>query len=622
MAGYQFAHIASHSRKGNDRPYSSVSDVTAEAARIPEACPHVSNPKPPNILFGVAPDTIPAILEQRIALAKARSHGKSMRPIRVDTHVMESQVHSHPAYINPPPSDVANPSAAWLGEAACAADYTQWKALTLDFILWDAERRGLEVLSIVEHLDESHPHIHAYLAPNNARHDAKSTHLGHIAARRAAKEGASKKFQDIAYAEAMRSWQDDVYFRIGRPCGLTRFGPGVDRLTREEWHRRKHESALLKETQLQADATRAEGKTAEDALARTLDSIDDGVRQRENLRVAIRGATTEVETLKGEAADLEQSKEQLASEIAALEDRRKSSEREVDQRQRQLAELARATAAEEAKASAAQQRSRQAERERSERAIEHDAQMAEREGVVVRLEEEANIRSLAAAAAAEAASVKRAAILAQREHDLEAQRRLIETQSVQVELVGRAVTDSALAIVEDGSVRGFSMDERAMNDRETQAYRAIWTDTLKDFARRVARAVASLKARLEKLVQGETKLSQEQGALQKQRADYSRSMAILRGNQDRLREDVESLAKQRSALAPVVEGAANFETAWTAIPLDQRVPSVAEALNKASLLQQAAGIDGVFSDPARSKKPEGEGPSSRVERPDLDSGRE
>ncbi|RYY29339.1 MAG: hypothetical protein EOP62_00420 [Sphingomonadales bacterium] len=619
MEGYQFAHIGSHSRKGNSRRYSSVSDVTAEAARVPEACPHVSDPEPPSILLGVAPDTIPAILEQRIALAKSRSHGKAMRGIRPDTHVLESQVHSHPAYINPPPSDLAGPNAAWLGDPACGADYTQWKALTVRFVLWDAERRGLEVLSIVEHLDESHPHLHAYLALDNARHDAKATHPGHIAARRAAREGASKKFQEVAYAEAMRSWQDDIYFRIGRPCGLTRFGPGADRLTREEWHRRKHESVLLRETQLQVDVTRAEGKTAEDALARTLDSIDDGVRQRENLRAAIRGATTEVEALQGETADLEESRERLASDIAALEERRKSSEREVDQRQRELTDLARSTAAEEAKASAAQQRSLQADRERSARAIEHDAQITEREGVALRLEEEAKARSVAAEAA-EAASVRLAAALDHREHDLEAQRRLIETQSVQVELVGRAMTDSALAIVEDGSARGFSMDECAMSDRETKAYRAIWTDTLKHFAKRVARAVASLKARLEKLITGEAELLREHGALQKQRADYSRSMAALRGDQNRLRRDVGLLEKQRSVLKPVVEGVADFEAAWAAIPLDQRVPSVVAALDKAGVLQQAAEI--ALADPAYAKGPQDENSSDPAKPSELDPERE
>lgn len=619
MAGYQFAHIATHSLKGNGRRYSSVSDVAAEAARIPEACPHVSDPKPPNILFGVAPDTIPAILEQRIALAKSRSHGKAMRGIRRDTHVLESQVHSHPAYINPPPADISGSRARWLGESACAADYAQWKLLTVALILWDAERRGLDVLSIVEHLDESHPHVHAYLAPNNARHDAKATHPGHVAARRAENEGKSNKEQKIAYLAAMRGWQDDVFRRVGGPSGLTRYGPGLDRLTREQWHRRQHESELQKEAQLQVDATRELAATAEDTLESALASIDDTVRQRDNLAAAIATAAAALEKSKADTSDLKRSKQQLEAEIGVLEDRRKSSEREVDQRQRRLAELATATAAEEAKASAAKQRSLEEDRARSARAIQHDAQMAEREGVAVRLEEEAKIKSDAATESI-AASVRLAAALDHREQDLEAKGRFIEIQSVQVELVGRAMTDNALAIAEDSSVRGFSMDEQAMTDREIKAYRATWTDTLKDFAKHVARAVASLKARLEKLITREAKLSRQHGALQKQQADYSRSMLILHGDQGRLQQDAESLAKQRSDLKPVVEAAADFEAEWSAIPLDQRVPSVVAALDKAGVLQQAAEI--VLADPAYAKGPQKEDSSNPAQPSELGPERE
>ena len=71
-----------------------------------------------------------------------------------------------------------------------------------------------------------------------------------------------------------------------------------------------------------------------------------------------------------------------------------------------------------------------------------------------------------------------------------------------------------------------------------------------------------------------------------------------------------------------LDGAADFVSAWAAIPVEQRMPSVAESLNKAGLLQQAAEIAGGFKERARSKKPEGEDASSRTESPRLDAGRE
>src|SRR5690606_12615377 len=60
-----------------------------------------------------------------------------------------------------------------------------WRTELVQWIEQDARRRGLDLLCVVEHLDEAHPHIHALLVPRrterNPRMDAKATHPGYAA---------------------------------------------------------------------------------------------------------------------------------------------------------------------------------------------------------------------------------------------------------------------------------------------------------------------------------------------------------------------------------------------------------------------------------------------------------
>ena len=152
-----FARKQTYSRKGNSksRPVRAIVD---EAERKKGACPHVENPLPPTILEGIPPSEIVAVLEERIAaqnkvlrrLRKERPDSKDdLRNIRRDTHVLIGAIFSFPDTV----------------EDMDQADYLRWRKDVIAFAKADAAQNGAEVLSIVEHLDESRPHVHALAGP-------------------------------------------------------------------------------------------------------------------------------------------------------------------------------------------------------------------------------------------------------------------------------------------------------------------------------------------------------------------------------------------------------------------------------------------------------------------------
>jgi hypothetical protein len=225
-----FAHKQTYSRKGNSKSRS-VSDIADEAERLDGACPHVANPQPPTILEGIRPSEVVALIEQRIAeqnkllrrLRKEQSDRKDgLRTIRSDTHVMIGSVFSFPD----PVEDIDQ------------AEYLRWRRDVIAFAKADAARNVAEVLSIVEHLDEAHPHVHVLAVPicanDNMRMDAERCHEGHREQDRHKDHGWSGS-PSRSYKQAMRGWQDRYHAAVGAKHGQARTGPRRRRLDRAAW---------------------------------------------------------------------------------------------------------------------------------------------------------------------------------------------------------------------------------------------------------------------------------------------------------------------------------------------------------------------------------------------------
>jgi hypothetical protein len=125
-----------------------------------------------------------------------------------------------------------------------------------------------ELICVVEHSDETYPHIHFCVLPKlppNRRLTIAAVHPGHRAAMDASKAGHTRRQQKSAYNAAMVVFQDQYYQEVGAKHGLTRLGPRRQRLSRQEWkdQNRQAEALALRGRHLEALEMAAEHDLAE-----------------------------------------------------------------------------------------------------------------------------------------------------------------------------------------------------------------------------------------------------------------------------------------------------------------------------------------------------------------------
>lgn len=241
---YQFVHLETYGRKP-DKAGRSVGYVLDEASRQPGASLHVDAPVPPDVVHGLPLDELRTLHDQRVEAAVVIDSNGKPRRVRVDQHTLGTIVASHPGDGSPD-------------------DLAKWERLTVQ---WMRDTYGERLVSVVRHADEAHPHLHAYLLPDNPDLKARAMHPGVVAkdqARRAAEAAGddgktANKKGDAAYRAAMRGWQDSYWEAVGLPCGLARLGPGRRRMSRAGWkaeqHQVRHAAELMdKVAQLEATA--------------------------------------------------------------------------------------------------------------------------------------------------------------------------------------------------------------------------------------------------------------------------------------------------------------------------------------------------------------------------------
>jgi hypothetical protein len=252
--GTQFVHIDLHGTKKCGKRLT-VHAVLAEASRQPDACLHISNPKPPICIFGLPIEQLKLLHDRQHSQASLRMHDGKQRRIRTDQLTMMSCV------------------------ASCEVSFAQMDAdpetakAVIDWatrvVNWLSLRYGKKLKSVVMHTDEAYIHVHAYILPDDAGMRAKALHDGEVAKlacqTSAIAAGESKKMANkmgnAAYLRAMREFQNDYWLNVGLPSGQLRVGPRRRRLTRAEWHaeqaqiqnwRTAHEQLAARGRQLQS----------------------------------------------------------------------------------------------------------------------------------------------------------------------------------------------------------------------------------------------------------------------------------------------------------------------------------------------------------------------------------
>lgn len=223
MAGPQFVHLQTFSRKAN-KAGQSVQQVLEEAARRPEFSQHVDEPQAPNVIEGLAPSQVLEMHDEIVAAGYVEANLKdgtvARRGIRKDRHTLLTAVASYPVPRNLVEED----------QAACEA-YKRWMKFN---VRWLKNQFRDKLVSIVEHVDEQHPHLHAFVLPLddpgcNARRLNPAWQVKEEAEALAKESGKppqeAVKFGNRAYRAKGREIQDHYFQEVGLPSGLTRTGP-------------------------------------------------------------------------------------------------------------------------------------------------------------------------------------------------------------------------------------------------------------------------------------------------------------------------------------------------------------------------------------------------------------
>lgn len=226
---YQFIHVEAYSlnvsNKKINKKYNAetkgrnVSDVINEVKRKPGFCDHVENPEEPTILYGVSPDEVENLAQSYFDNTKLTDSLGRPRALRKDANVLLAGVIS----LNNEVSMI-------------------WDDYKESSIKWLKEKYGDQLVSVVEHTDEGHPHLHFYCVQKHGErfdslHDGKKAF--------AEVGGKIQHKKEKAFKEAMRTFQEDFFLKVAAGYGLMKTGPRRQRLSNEDYWNQKREIELI-----------------------------------------------------------------------------------------------------------------------------------------------------------------------------------------------------------------------------------------------------------------------------------------------------------------------------------------------------------------------------------------
>ncbi|ECT8281322.1 plasmid recombination protein [Escherichia coli] len=237
---YQFIHIEDYginiskkrSNNGTSEKYKketkgrSVSQIISEAKRDNGFCSHVEKPEEPIILYGKSLDEVEKLAMEYHSKTKIIDKNGKEKKLRSDANVLLAGVIS----LNRENMEI-------------------WEDYKNDSIAYLKNKYGKKLISVIEHTDEEHPHIHFYCIQDIGKkfdliHDGK----------KALFENRDKKKHDqnIAYLNAMREMQERFWKVVSANYGLSKDGPKRQRLSRKDYFKQKREIKLIKQAKEQA----------------------------------------------------------------------------------------------------------------------------------------------------------------------------------------------------------------------------------------------------------------------------------------------------------------------------------------------------------------------------------
>jgi hypothetical protein len=281
MSPNQFIHLTAYGRasKRHGPKWANISGILAEAARLPGAVGHLSNPAPPTILFGSAPQQL---IEPATSLSLMAVDAKGRR-LRCEGGVLVAGVATYPS-----------PQSLFDQDVTEFDLYALWRQSTLAWLQKIFDRN---LKSVVEHVDENQRHLHFFVLPRLASTDCinwTSAHPGILAKRNAESAGQDKREQESCYREAMRTFQDQFFHEVSEFFRHARFGPKRERVSRMEYQAlTKIETLRSEEADIRARAAnlRAEQNSQERIRLEAGPARSDTEQIRQLLSVAEERAT-------------------------------------------------------------------------------------------------------------------------------------------------------------------------------------------------------------------------------------------------------------------------------------------------------------------------------------------
>ena len=194
---------------------SSAADVIGEVTReAPQHYRHLTaqglRPMPARCLYGVAPEALQDWFKGHCERAP-----ENLSPQRLNGQVhmrrQSPQVPSLLATVTsyPGPADDED------------IGYCLWRTAVTE---WAHEHYGDNLISVLEHVDEPHGHIHILVARPDAS-PVRTLQSGWAERDAAIERGVDPSELGEAYRQGCRRFQDRHFEAVGRPCGLDRISP-------------------------------------------------------------------------------------------------------------------------------------------------------------------------------------------------------------------------------------------------------------------------------------------------------------------------------------------------------------------------------------------------------------
>ena len=299
----EFLHFRAYARKATSRS-PTVDAILGEARRDPKYCPHVNEPVPPVVRYGVPIECVAATLDERLRGARDRRG----RPLPSTTTILLAGVTSWPT-----------PRASVYASTSETASYNQWVQLCVRFF---HRQFGTALLSIVEHTDEGRLHLHVFAAaipdPDTSLYSLETIWPPAAAEAAVRRALGTRKQQRAAFRAEATNFQDAFYTQVGAVCGLSRFGPRRQRLTRDAWRTQRDQAVAA------AEFTQR--------IARRASTIDEEVKTRaaalaqEIAATAVAKATT---AANARIARAEAARDRLSAQARSVEHNLRDQEQET-----------------------------------------------------------------------------------------------------------------------------------------------------------------------------------------------------------------------------------------------------------------------------------------------------